>query len=282
MKRNNKGQEAIEFILICTLVFFGGLFAIMTFGSKMASFFATDSSVAQAANKKANVISASTTPDFKTTLTTKVDDEERTTIDSYEALKNADGSISVVINGQTINLEPSDLNLVDTVFETTGSSGTELINAIAKMIEEYKVAGGPDIPIEISFGTGSRTGSDGVNSSTYEGTASVNTIVVKSNDNITVIQKDQTCVNAKGTSCLFQGTYTIQGKIGSDGSFNTTSVKASIDEGSLAGQTLNGSYNATAKTSSGLSLSGTYNIFYSNLTTPPYQWDINFSSLKTL
>ena len=76
------------------------------------------------------------------------------------------------------------------------------------------------------------------------------------------------------------GKDTIQGKIGSDGSFNTTSVKASIDEGSLAGQTLNGSYNATAKTSSGLSLSGTYNIFYSNLTTPPYQWDINFSSLK--
>ena len=279
MKRNIKGQEAIEFILICVLVFFGGLFAIMTFGSKMAAFFQTDSSFAQAANQKANVIGANTTPDFKTDLTTQVEDENRTNVIGYEAMKNPDGSVSVNINNQVVNLTAQDLDLVDKVFETTGSSGTELINAIARMIEIKGANSEGDVPLEISFGTGSRTALTET-SSTYEGTASVNTTIVKSGDDIIIFQKDQTCDNSGGGACQLQGIYTIEGKMNSNNTFSSSSVKANITDGEFKDQTFSGSYNSTVKSGEGLSLSGNFNLNLSN--SASYKWDIDFKTLKQL
>lgn len=41
----NKGQEAVEFVLITVLVFFAALITIVLFGNKIASFFTSDSSV---------------------------------------------------------------------------------------------------------------------------------------------------------------------------------------------------------------------------------------------
>ena len=47
MNRCPSGQEAIEFILISVLVFFGALFAVVAFGDKLSGFFESGSSIAK-------------------------------------------------------------------------------------------------------------------------------------------------------------------------------------------------------------------------------------------
>lgn len=68
--RNFSGQEAIEFILITALVFFGALFAVLLFGEKISAFFSPDSTVAQVANNKPAGYDASSgqkyAPDYET------------------------------------------------------------------------------------------------------------------------------------------------------------------------------------------------------------------------
>lgn len=85
---SNKGQEAVECILITSVVFLGALTTMFVFGDKISGFFTSGSSVAQVANQKAPSITAQTPMafqnDFKTELSytsTMVDGNEVRTYD---------------------------------------------------------------------------------------------------------------------------------------------------------------------------------------------------------
>jgi hypothetical protein len=67
---NHKGQEAVEFILIGTLIFLAALFTFIMFGNKLTAFFESDSSVMKTSSQKPPVTDPSKplkyNPDYET------------------------------------------------------------------------------------------------------------------------------------------------------------------------------------------------------------------------
>ena len=127
--RQDKAQEAIEFILITVLVFFGALFTVVVFGDKMANFFTGDSSVAKNANASAPVINPKANMqfinDYETTV--QIDDEQ-----SRMACTN--GVCVLKVGDVVISDIPENFN---NYVSTSGSSGgTETISKIYKSIAD--------------------------------------------------------------------------------------------------------------------------------------------------
>ncbi|MEW5821727.1 MAG: hypothetical protein AB1782_16150 [Cyanobacteriota bacterium] len=285
----NYGQEAIEFILITSLVFFGSLMVVLVFGNKIANFFTNDSSAVKAANASPAIISASNpvkyTPDYTTTDNTKTSyqtaAEEAAAAAAAAAQKtssggtpytiNTDGSVSFSVAGQNVMLAADIVQLQDIVMETSGAEGaTSLVDEIAYMINKYKAAY-PDsnVPLEVAFGNGERE--TDVNNTSYEGKASVNTISLKVGDNVVIIQNDQSCDG----SCSYKGTYRIEGTIDSNNVLkgNVTSNVSTYGE-------TNGNITANINFSNGLSFEDAiYNHYDGYYTSQPlkYEWDINFN-----
>ncbi|MGD9581516.1 MAG: Flp family type IVb pilin, partial [Vampirovibrionia bacterium] len=140
----SRGQNLIEFLLIVALVAIGGIFALTSLGGNVHNLL-SGSAAKQAGFDPFNVKNQSVESASGGSSVTVVSSQ---VIDGYSVDINSDGSVSFAVKGQTVNLPAEDLQLLDTVFETSGSEGIELIKAIAKLIEENKVDGGPDIPIE--------------------------------------------------------------------------------------------------------------------------------------
>ncbi|MEW5821728.1 MAG: hypothetical protein AB1782_16155, partial [Cyanobacteriota bacterium] len=138
----NKGQEAIEFILITSLVFFGSLMVVLVFGNKIANFFTNDSSAIKAANASPTVIGVSDNqkynPDYttsdnnKTSYQTAAEEAaaaaaaaaasaQKTSSGGTPYTINTDGSVSFSVAGQNVLLSSDIVQLQDIVMETSGS-----------------------------------------------------------------------------------------------------------------------------------------------------------------
>lgn len=231
MNRKIKGQEATEFVLIVVLVFFAALLTTTLFGNKIASFFMTDSSVVKSAKSTPSLVSSADLPKYTPDYETKAaSDATLTKIGGYDVIENSDGSLSFQVGGQNVNLSADVVNLQNTVFQTTGSSGAgDLIKEIGYMINKYKADyPGSNVPVEIAFGQGDRGYSDDKLSISYTGSASVNTISLKVGNNLVVLQKDQTC-EVIATSCNYQGNYRIEGTINSSNIFNGNVTSSGIN-----------------------------------------------------
>jgi len=200
-------------LLIVALVAIAGIFALSMLGGNINEMF-TKSVDKQASfdpfNVKGEVASSET--ETVTVVSSEV-------IDGYPVDKNSDGSITLTVGSQAVNITAELLDLNDTVFETTGSSGDTLISTIAYMIEQNEAEYPDGVPIEISFGEGIRYDNTFPPVS-YEGNATANTVAVTAGDNVVLYQKDQTCSG----DCSFIGVYRIEGTIGAGNSFNTNNV----------------------------------------------------------
>jgi hypothetical protein len=281
-KRSSAGQEAVEFILISVLVFFGAIFSFFVFGDKLANFFQNDSAVAKTAGAKAKTIASTEgvkfSPDYKTTApsnTTPLYAPPTVNIGGYDVLENTDGSFSFEVAGQNVVVPAQAANLTDIVFETTGSSSKELLIAqLGKMIAAYKAANpSMDAPINMLFGSGSRMGSV----TNYTGTAIANTIAIQIGENVSIIQKDQTC-NGSDTntinSCSYTGTYIIEGKTKADNTFTGYVTSKKIEDNPQ------GNYTAIINSTDGLTFT---NGQYSQVDTyndgiTYYDWNIDFTN----
>lgn len=126
MRRGLAGQEAIEFILITVLVFFGALFAIVVFGDKLSSFFASDSSVATTSKNSAKVITSDTTVSFKPDYETTADVPIKPTQDvTSQEISTAE----IICTGENCNLQLGEITLTNfpdnfnQYIKTAGSAG---------------------------------------------------------------------------------------------------------------------------------------------------------------
>ena len=229
----NKGQEAVEFVLIAVLVFFGALFVILLFGNKIASFFETESSVTKTAASAVSAISAADNMKFKPDYVTE-SGTQSVEGQGYSYILNPDGSASINVDGSTVNISTDILELSNTVLETSGAGGTQdLIKEIAYVIQQAKTLD-PNTTgnVEIMFGSGTRSTQDGTSS--YTGAAEINTNVIKSGSSVAVIQKDQSCTG----DCTYSGQYTIEGTVNDNGKFSGTASGVNVTgnpEGSFMG-----------------------------------------------
>lgn len=127
--RFNKAQEAVEFILITALVFFGVVFTVMIFGEKIASFFTEGSSVVHKAQSSSSVI------DSKKEITFKDDYETSVELNDKQSLMVCTGgNCTLKVGEMAISDIPEDFN---SYVSTTGSSGgTETISKIYKSLAD--------------------------------------------------------------------------------------------------------------------------------------------------
>ncbi|MEW5820878.1 MAG: hypothetical protein AB1782_11865 [Cyanobacteriota bacterium] len=297
--RINKGQEAVEFILITMLVFFGAFFVVLAFGNKMANFFTNDSSVAKSTSRTTNVISANTPLNYSPNYTTNDTNDNNkllydkyqqelaskqilstSNIAGYDVAMNADGSATLIVGSQQLNLSKELIELQDIVMETSGSEGIQdLVKEAAYLVEKY-ASQYPEgsVPIEISFGTGSRNSVDAA----FVGKAEVNTVAVKVGSNLVIIQKDQKCSyssnwNPTGPCCTTHenasGVYRLEGSIDENNIFNAKVTSETISN-------VSGTYVAPIDTTNGIVLQdGKFkaeNIEKYGNYSPDFKWQIDF------
>lgn len=227
IKRGFRGQEATEFVLISILVFFSALLVVFLFGGKISKFFTNDSSAVRVAKGASSAINPGGQQKYDTEIDNYTGATKTTSgsssftpadITMPDVTENADGSLSFSVAGRNVTLSSQLKAQNNTVFQTTGSSGSlELIKEIAYMIEKHKAEyTDGNVPIEISYGLGDREGNGSAGGS-YEGTAKYNSITIKSGNDIIILQKDQTCSYNSGGCCDYHtdlmGTYRIEGTV---------------------------------------------------------------------
>ena len=270
MKINKSlGQEAVEFVILASLIFIASLAIIFVFKDKIASFFNNNGSITSSSNSKSAIISANKEPSYKLTTGTPIK------ISGYEVIINDDGSASFNVNGQKVNVPAEAVNLSNIVFQTTGSSGLEyLVKEIAYMIEKNQ-SNYPsgNVPIEIYYGQGTRTETD-MSGFAYFGNAIANSFSIKSGDTFIAYQKDQT-QSCDGT-CMTQGIYRLEGT--TTGNNMSGKVTAQIESG--YSKSLSSDFKGTIDNTSGLKINGDMaNCIADNTKTDwTYNWEMKFNN----
>lgn len=126
--RRIKAQEAMEFVLITALVFFGALFSLLVFSDKIAAFFKTDSSVAKSSMADPNVLSSSSTgkftPDYAllddSTSNKDLYDQQSESLAEVSVTPATEGTVNITIGDVEVKNVPEDLSAY---IKTTGASG---------------------------------------------------------------------------------------------------------------------------------------------------------------
>jgi hypothetical protein len=132
------GQEAIEFVLIGTLIFLTALFSFVIFGKKIAAFFESDSAVVKASTQKANTISTGSEvkykPDYPTEIISATDPLYSLEYEGYN------GTYKNITAGPYTFSVPEDFN---TYVKGAGASGgTELFkNMLLQIALELETKG---------------------------------------------------------------------------------------------------------------------------------------------
>lgn len=272
--RQTKGQQAIEFILISSLILIGSLAVTLTFGDKIANFFEGDSAVAKTAKAKAATIASTSNvaynQDFKTSYSPIFDTPA---MSKYNVIQNTDGSISFTVGTQNVSLPTGVVQLQDTVMQTTGSAGaTELIQDIANMINTYKSEFGGTVPLKISFGSGKRNDLMGNNSS-YSGSAAANITTISAGKHVIINQKDQSCTADPGTnSCNYSGVYKISGTMNSSGQLSNASVSVVANDKT----NYSGTFSGTVSLTNGLKVTnGNFTLDANPNPSVDYTWNID-------
>jgi Flp pilus assembly pilin Flp len=139
----NKGQEAIEFVLISALVFFAAIFSFILLGDKLGSFFHNDSAAVKVANQKAPVLDPTASqkfnPDIATIASNSSNPYNTTSIDYFNKSSGTLPALPEITDPKLkeilINSYPDDIK---TTIATTGASGgTESITKVLDQISAY-------------------------------------------------------------------------------------------------------------------------------------------------
>lgn len=133
-RREPCGQEAIEFILITVLVFFGALFTIIAFGDKLSSFFTSGTSVHKVSGAKVTALTAENVPSFNSNYETFVDIPRPVIVETQPS--DIEGMEVIDVDGIKIQV-PTDLS---NVIQTTGSSGgtEQITDSIKALVAQLK------------------------------------------------------------------------------------------------------------------------------------------------
>lgn len=217
-KTTMKGQEAIEFIVITTLIFFGALFTIFAFGDKIATFFTTDSSVAKASTNTNTAINPANESQFKPDYETSIPNEH-IVIGDYDATINEDKSVSFIVDGQPVNLSRELFVLAQDVLKTSGAEGmNDFLREAIILVKEAKNIKGESVPIELIYGDLSESQADSPVAQ-YYGTVGQPSYAIKCGSHVVVIQKDTNCI---GNTCTNDSFFKIVGQVDENNSFNGT------------------------------------------------------------
>lgn len=264
-----QGQEAIEFILISSLILIGCIASLLIFNGTIKNFFNSDSAISKTSDIKISAINGSTgiayDQDFKTSYGA-LDDPE---LSKYNVVKNSDGSISFQVGSQKVNLPARVVQLQDTVMQTTGSSGAaELIKDIAKMIETYSGEFGGNVPIELNYGTGQRSLSSNSNLANYHATEESNSYSVKAGNHVLIVQNDQSC---DGSECNYLGKYKISGSLDANNVLQNANVEILTKNTDYCGI-----FNGYVDTTNGLKIyKGDFNI--TDVPNSEHDWKVSFT-----
>jgi Flp pilus assembly pilin Flp len=213
MFRTKKGQNIIEFIIILALIAVAGIAVFSLLGNNIQEMFSKSKMKTEAYKPfefgppvSQNVSSPISNP------SDPVNKLEQGTynINGLDVTVADDGTTSFNVAGQDVVLSANIMSKVETVMESTGSAGTEMIVAmVQKMIEDHKDEYSGDVPMEMMFGKGVRTETD----SYAYGSADINLVTLKVGDDFIIFQKDQEHM-IPGQGGMTPGDYYIQGKVG--------------------------------------------------------------------
>ncbi|MGD9581374.1 MAG: hypothetical protein AB7V50_08365 [Vampirovibrionia bacterium] len=150
MKRGYQGQEAIEFILITILVFFGALFSITVFSGKLADFFSDKSAVNSTSKVTTKLINPQEQTKFSQDFVKSVDlSDENNVIETQNALINSDfvcdGTDCTFTVGE-FSFENVPSNFNDYIASTGSSGGTSVVSDLLNQYASQLAA--QDIPQE--------------------------------------------------------------------------------------------------------------------------------------
>jgi Flp pilus assembly pilin Flp len=236
MVKKTSGNALNQYGLIIALVALALVPIFFAFGKNITDIFNQYSSLygdmsTQTKSNTINTVATSTASTSNSTTSTSSTTGTNTspvvsteTIAGYTVSTHEDGSVSFDIEGTSISLPSKVVELQNIVEETSGSIGLKsLITEIASLVKENKATGVYE-PIQILFGDSTR--SVPAKSLSVEGTAEVNSTVIKSGSKMIVLVKDQSCVSTNSSLCSTGdtklGSYVIEGTVGSDNTFNAT------------------------------------------------------------
>lgn len=265
-----KGQNLIEFLLILVLVAIGGIFALTMLGGNVMELFSksaekqADFDPFNAQNEVAIASPPGSTGGSQGTgedsLYTVVSSE---VIDGYPVDRNSDGSMTLNLGSQTVNISADVLALNDAVFETSGASGDTLVSTIAYMVEQYQDEYPEGVPVELFYGTGERIWNEG--DATYTGNAMANSVTVKVGNKIVLFQNDQETIGAAGVSGVFR----LEGEVSQDNVFSG-SLTGNIDTGFYGNGDFTADYTGRLSSSGGMVMDG--DLDNCSVDGTPYSW----------
>jgi Flp pilus assembly pilin Flp len=216
MRRKGSGQNLIEVLIILGLVSVAAIFALTIFGGEINTMFSKSHDNVKGFDpfNTKGTVAAAPAPTPPAVPATPASPASVVTYGSYDVNLYPDGSASFVVEGQDVMLPAALVNLQDTVFETTGAASLQkLVPEIAYMVESNKAAyPSSNVPINIMYGDGQRI--DAGYSSTYEGTAVANAVVIQVGNDIVILQNDQNCTTSSYNGCSYEGQYKIEGTLG--------------------------------------------------------------------
>lgn len=260
-----KGQNIVEFVIILALCALACIACLTLLGGNVCSMLANSTT-------KIHGYKPFGDPKPQSSSQPQVTPVSQQKVSGYDVTINSDDSATFRINNQLVNLPKSSIDLANTVFTTTGSSGMEfLVKEIADFIQKHQAEyPGQPVPVQLIYGQGERetSASGGV---LYSGNTMANSVVIQAGNSLKIIQNDQDCEGA----CDYAGTYSIEGTIGTNNTF-TGNVTSDVNTYG----TTHGTYTASVKTSPGLSFTNaTYNHYDDYYHTDPlaYSWDIAFT-----
>ncbi|MEW5822583.1 MAG: hypothetical protein AB1782_20485 [Cyanobacteriota bacterium] len=129
--RIKNGQEAIEFVLIASLVFFGALFVLLIFGGKISDYFQKSSSVVESSKKNVTIINPSDKPKYEANYETEAQNYVAN-IPEYNG-----ETVDIKINNLVIGDVPLD---IQEYVQTAGAEGaTNQLVKVLKQISNNKI-----------------------------------------------------------------------------------------------------------------------------------------------
>lgn len=216
-KRENLGQETMEFAVLSCLVVIVLIGTIIVFGDKLRNFF-INSQVHRMASSNSQVLASNSDMRYKPNTSTAT----ISNISGYSVVTNDDGSMSFNVNNQKVDIPSAAVNLQNAVAQGTASSGTEtLVKELAYMIKKYASQYPDEVPIQLSYGDANKSSAipiKGLMDTTYEKTGAANATLIKVGNNFVIIQSDQACSSSntnKSTGCTAskENLYRMEGSI---------------------------------------------------------------------
>ena len=218
MYKKHVGQSIIEFVLIISLVAIGCIAILGILGNNVTRVYTDSNNAVASYNPLGNGSSVTTPPvastPTSTTPTTPSTTPSTTTTTSTSSTPNvvahSDGSATLSVSGQDIYIPTALINDLNTVYQTTGSSGltSEVQETIASLVEKYKDDySGQNVPINVQMGYSARAQESPGISATFEGDASINSVNISVGDHLVMMQFDQAC---SSTGCPKGNTHKIE------------------------------------------------------------------------